>query len=47
MKYILAPLHNWMTCFEAGVTQSPREASFRETPSLWKNRLKKLSPQKN
>ena len=26
MKYILAPLHNWMTCFEAGVTQSPREA---------------------
>ena len=35
-----------MTCFEGGVTQSPREVPFRETPGLWKDRLKKLSPQK-
>ena len=26
IKYLLVPLHNWMTHFEAGVTGSPRDA---------------------
>ena len=27
MKCLLAPLHNWLSHFEAGVTGSPRDAS--------------------
>ena len=30
MKYLLLPLHNWMTRFEAGVTGSRRDASERK-----------------